>query len=219
MRTLNICLASFYRQSVLAVEDWDLAVEIKKIHFEDDYTLGHETRAPLLGRGKSRVLRVMKEYSIIPRKPNKKYNYHGKSNEIFANLANDPAVQLNAVGIVFSDIFEFKLADGTRIRGCFALKKEPRQILSLIFDYSMTADLVVTTIKRVDLVVSIVSGTLIRENNTGQKVTITALIEKGSYPRCPEPERRPITHMPSGLSEFLNMLFGKEENIIRLERF
>jgi transposase InsO family protein len=61
-------------------------------------------------------------------------------------------MQLHAVGIIFSDICEFTLADQTRIRGCFALKKETRQILSLMFDYRMKADLVLTTIQRIDVV-------------------------------------------------------------------
>jgi hypothetical protein len=61
-------------------------------------------------------------------------------------------MQLHAVGIIFSDICEFTLADQTRIRGCFALKKETRQILSLMFDYRMKADLVVKMIQRIDIV-------------------------------------------------------------------
>lgn len=178
-RTFGIARGSFYYQSVLAVKDKALSVEIERIHEEDDDTLGHKKLASLLDMGKNRVLRVMKKYGIKPRKRSKKYYYPGKSETVFANLANDPEVQLNAVGIVFSDIFEFKLADGTRVRGCFALKKETRQILSLIFDYSMRADLVVTTIKRIDMVDPESIWHTDQGKQYGAGVTIAALLERG----------------------------------------
>jgi putative transposase len=51
------------------------------------------------------------------------------------------------VEVVFSDIFEVSLADGSRVRGCFALWKQTRQIVALTFDYRMQAELVVSTVK------------------------------------------------------------------------
>jgi putative transposase len=161
------------------VKDKCLVEEIEKIHEEEDDTLGHKKLAPLLKVGKNRVLRVMRKYGIKPRKRNNKYHYPGKSDNVFDNLANDPEVQLNAVGILFSDIFEFKLSDGTRVRGCFALKKETRQILSLIFDYSMRADLVVTTINRIDLVDINSIWHSDQGKQYGAEVTVAALLEKG----------------------------------------
>lgn len=178
-RTFNVARGSFYYQSILAEKDKALSVAIEKIHEDEDDTLGHKKLAPLVGAGKNRVLRVMKKYGIRPRKRSKKYHYPGKSETVFNNLANDPEVQLNAVGIVFSDIFEFKLADGTRVRGCFALKKETRQILSLIFDYSMKADLVVTTIKRIDVIDPESIWHTDQGKQYGAGITITALLEKG----------------------------------------
>lgn len=121
----------------------------------------------------------MRKYGIKPRKRSKKYQYAGKSDIVFDNLANDLEIQLTAVGIVFSDIFEFKLADGTRIRGCFALKKETRQILSLIFDYSMRADLVVTTIQRIDTVDPETLWHSDQGKQYGARVTIATLLERG----------------------------------------
>lgn len=171
--------SSFYRQSVLAAKDKKLAVAIEKIHEEEDGTLGHKKLAPMLKTGKNRVLRVMKKYGIKPRKRRNKYYYAGKSDTVFENLANDAEVKLNAIGIVFSDIFEFKLADGTRVRGCFALKKETRQILSLIFDYSMRADLVVTTIKRIDVVDPESIWHTDQGKQYGAGVTVAALLERG----------------------------------------
>lgn len=178
-RTLEVSRGSFYRQSMLSVKDKALSVAIERIHDEEDDTLGHKKLAPLLHTGKNRVLRVMKKYGIRPRKRSKKYYYPGKSETVFNNLANDSEVQLNAVGIVFSDIFEFKLADGTRVRGCFALKKETRQILSLIFDYSMRADLVVTTIQRIDVVDPESIWHTDQGKQYGAGITITALLERG----------------------------------------
>lgn len=164
---------------MLAEKDKALAVEIERIHEEEDDTLGHKKLAPLLGTGKNRVLRVMKKYGIRPRKRSRKYHYGGKSDTVFENLANDVQVQLTAIGIVFSDIFEFKLADGTRVRGCFALKKETRQILSLIFDYSMKADLVVTTIKRIDIVDPESIWHTDQGKQYGAGITVAALLERG----------------------------------------
>lgn len=179
VRTLGISRGSFYRQSIIEQKDKRLAVEIERIHEEEDDTLGHKKLATLLGVGKNKVLRVMKKYGIKPRKRSKKYQYAGKSDTVFDNLANDLQIQLLVPEIVFSDIFEFKLADGTRIRGCFALKKESRQILSLIFDYSMKADLVVTTIERIDSV----EGESLWHSDQGKQygahVTIAILLEKG----------------------------------------
>lgn len=163
----------------MAMKDKRLVEEIEKIHEEEDDTLGHKKLAPLLKVGKNRVLRVMKKYGIKSRKRRNKYYYPGKSDMVFENLANDPEVKLNAIGILFSDIFEFKLADGTRVRGCFALKKETRQILSLIFDYSMRADLVVTTINRIDLVDMNSIWHSDQGKQYGAEVTVAALLEKG----------------------------------------
>jgi hypothetical protein len=49
--------------------------------------------------------------------------------------------------VVFSDILEVKLADGTRVRGCFALRHRTRQVLLIAFDYHMRADLVTDAIE------------------------------------------------------------------------
>lgn len=151
-KTLDIARSTFYKASILEKKDKRLAIEIEKIYEEKDDTLGHKKLAPLLHTGKNRVLRVMKKYGIQARKRKNKYHYPGKSDIVFHNLANDMQIKLSKINIVFSDIFEFKLMDGSRIRGCFALKKQTRQILSLVFDYSMRADLVVTTIKHIHTV-------------------------------------------------------------------
>ena len=62
------------------------------------------------------------------------------------NLLRVPE-QVQGKEIVFSDILEVRLSDGSRVRGCFALRKRPRAILGIAFDYHMRADLVTDTIQ------------------------------------------------------------------------
>lgn len=88
----------------------------------------------------------MKKYNLKPRRKKKKYNYPGRSKNIFNNLTNDEELCIYR-DVIFSDIFEINLYDRSKVRGCFALLKSTRQILSLAFDYRMKADLVVKTIK------------------------------------------------------------------------
>jgi len=141
----------FYYQSKMAVRDKQVAIRIEQLHEELDDTLGHKKLAPLLGMGKNRVWRVMKKYGLKPRMRKKGYHYHGKSTTLQPNLANQEDYKESLDhGIVFSDIFEFRLADSCVVRGCFALLKQTRQVLSLIFDYSIKASLVQATIKAID---------------------------------------------------------------------
>jgi transposase InsO family protein len=179
IRALGIARGSYYRESLLAEKDKKLSVAIEEIYKDDDDTLGHKKLAPLVGAGKNRVLRVMKKYAIMPRKRKNKYNYPGKADKTFENLANDEQIKLSGVTILFSDIFEFKLSDGTKVRGCFALKKETRQILSLLFDYSMRADLVVAVIQRIDFIDLNSIWHSDQGKQYGAEITITALFEKG----------------------------------------
>lgn len=178
-RGLGIARSTFYKESILEWKDKELAVRIEHIHEETDDTLGHKKLAPLLNTGKNRVLRVMKKYGITARKRTNKYHYPGKSNVTFDNLANDELVKLSEINIVFSDIFEFKLMDGSRVRGCFALKKHTRQILSLVFDYSMRADLVVTTIQHIDVVDPESIWHTDQGKQFGAGVTIAVLLKRG----------------------------------------
>jgi putative transposase len=179
VRAVGISRGSFYQQSILEQKDKQLAVAIEQIHEEEDDTLGHKKLAPMLKTGKNRVLRVMKKYAIKPRRRTKRYHYPGKSDVIFTNLANAVFIQLSQINIVFSDIFEFQLVDGSKIRGCFALRKDSRQILSLVFDYSMKAELVVTTIQRIDVVDPESIWHTDQGKQYGASITLSALLEKG----------------------------------------
>lgn len=176
---MEVSRARVYQTSVLEKKDKELSVRIEKVHDELDDTLGHKKLAPMLHTGKNRVLRVMKKYGIKARRRSKKYVYPGKSGIVFDNLANERTIQQMPIDIVFSDIFEFKLVDGSRIRGCFALRKHTRQILSLVFDYSMRAELVVTTIQRIDGIDPNSIWHTDQGKQYGAGITLQALLEKG----------------------------------------
>ena len=105
----------------------------------------HRKLAVLLEMGKNRVKRVMKKYGIAARRKKKHYVYPGKASDIVPNVLREPDTSAETE-VLFSDIFEIHLADRTKVRGCFALRKRTRHCLSLAFDYQMRADLVVSTI-------------------------------------------------------------------------
>jgi putative transposase len=147
-RALEYSRNNYYYKSRKEMPDKQLANKIENQHIEDD-TLGYRKLAILLGVNGKRIRRVMKKYDIKARRKKKHYKYPGKSSKVAANLANDKLVS-QVFEILFSDIFELKLADRTKVRGCFVIHKKTRQVLSLVFDYGMSAELVVSAIKRVD---------------------------------------------------------------------
>jgi len=144
-RVLGIARSSLYAQPKRPKMDKELAVRIEAWHEHDD-TMGHRKLAVLLGTGKNRVQRVMHKYGIATRRKRKKYVYPGKASQVAPNLLRVPE-QIQGKEIVFSDILEVRLADGSRVRGCFALRKRTRAILDMAFDYHMRADLVTDTIQ------------------------------------------------------------------------
>jgi len=176
---LEFSRSHFYYKSKLEEPDKALSVKIEQIHKDEDDTLGHKKIGSMLGIGKNKARRVMKKYGIEPRKRRKKYFYRGKSDKTFENLANEPEIILSDYPIVFSDIFEFALSDQTKVRGCFALHKQTRQILSLAFDYWMKADLVTTTIERIDFTDKNTIWHTDQGKQFGAEVTIDTLLQKG----------------------------------------
>ena len=147
VRALGFARGSLYLQRKRPLKDKQVAVAIEQWHELDD-TLGHRKLAVLLDMGHNRVNRIMHKYGITARRKRKKYVYPGKASERAPNLVKD-LEQNSPSEIVFSDIFEVRLADRTPVRGCFALWKRTRHILAIAFDYRMQADLVVNTIKMV----------------------------------------------------------------------
>lgn len=143
-RVLGIARSSLYIRLKRPTQDKALAVRIEAAHERDD-TMGHRKLAALLGTGKNRVRRVMHKYGIAARRKRKKYVYPGKAAQIAPNKLRE-GTDLTETEVVFSDILEVKLADGARVRGCFALRKRTRQVLGIAFDYHMRADLVTSAI-------------------------------------------------------------------------
>ena len=88
---------------------------------------------------------MMRKYGIAARRKRRKYVYPGKASQVAPNLLRIPE-EVQGKEIVFSDILEVRLSDGSRVRGCFALYKRTRAILEMAFDYHMRADLVTATI-------------------------------------------------------------------------
>lgn len=167
----------------MEAEDKLLANQIIELHEDEDDTLGHKKLASLLGTNKKRVLRVMSKYGIKSRKRSKKYCYQGKSTITQPNLANesDHRESLDQ-GIVFSDMFEFRLLDSSILRGCFALLKQTRQILSLLFDYSMKATLVQATINQMHEQDDLYIWHSDQGKQYGAQATIDLLLKKGLLP-------------------------------------
>ena len=144
-RALSFARSSYYVPHKQAKKDKAVAVAIEAQQEQDD-TLGHRKLAALLHMGKNRIKRVMQKYGLTARRKKKRYVYRGLAAQIAPNLVRELAEDA-ASEVVFSDIFEIQLADGSKVRGCFALWKRTRQILALAFDYQMKAELVVSTVK------------------------------------------------------------------------
>ncbi|GLV53940.1 integrase [Dictyobacter sp. S3.2.2.5] len=144
-RALGIARSSLYLQLKRPQMDKQLVVAIEGWQELDD-TLGHRKLAKLINTGKNRVKRVMHKYGIAARRKKKKYVYPGKATQTAPNLVRDMSEE-DTHQVIFSDIFEVHLADQSRVRGCFALEKQTRQIFGLAFDYHMRADLVTSVIE------------------------------------------------------------------------
>jgi len=168
---------SLYLQRKRPLQDKRVAVAIEQWHELDD-TLGHRKLAVLLGMGKNRVKRIMHKYGITARRKKKRYVYPGKTDQVVPNLVRE-LEQSSPTEVVFSDIFEVRLADGTRVRGCFALWKRTRHILALAFDYRMQAELVVKTIELVPFEVPAAIFHSDQGKQYGAAQTRKLLLEKG----------------------------------------
>lgn len=158
-KALELPRASLYYRSIRPAQDADVATKIRSLHDTYDDTLGHRKLAILLGMNRKRVLRVMKAQGIAARRRKKHYRYGGRSDTRHVNLVRD-VIRADKVGtdtgstaqIAFSDIFEFRLVDSSKVCGCFVLNYRDRQILSLVFDYGMRAELVTTALGRAEFV-------------------------------------------------------------------
>ena len=176
-RALHFARSSYYLPQKQARKDKAVAVAIE-VQQEQDDTLGHRKLAALLHMGKNRIKRVMKKYGLTARRKKKRYVYPGKAAQIAPNLVRELAEEAVSE-VVFSDIFEVQLADGSKVRGCFALWKRTRQILALAFDYRMKAELVVSTVKMLQFSVPGMIWHSDQGSQYGAELTRTALLEHG----------------------------------------
>jgi len=176
-RALNFARSSYYLPRKQAKKDKAVAVAIE-VQQEHDDTLGHRKLAALLHMGKNRIKRVMKKYGLTARRKKKRYVYPGKAAQIAPNLVRELAEDATSE-VVFSDIFEIQLADGSKVRGCFALWKRTRQILALAFDYQMKAELVVSTVKMLRFSVPDMIWHSDQGSQYGAELTRTALARAG----------------------------------------
>jgi putative transposase len=176
-RALGVAHATLYLHSKQAVKDKQVAVAIEQWHELDD-TLGHRKLAVLLGMGHNRVNRIMHKYAITARRKKKRYVYPGKTDQVAPNLVRDLG-QSSTTEVIFSDIFEVRLADGTRVRGCFALWKRTRHILALAFDYGMPASLVIATVNMLTFAVPGAIWHSDQGKQYGAEATRKVLLEQG----------------------------------------
>jgi len=199
-QALGYARNNHYYQSKKAVSDRKLANRIEIEHQEDD-TLGYRKLAALIVTNGKRIRRVMRKYGLKARRKKKKYIYPGKASQVADNLAND-SIAREICEILFSDIFELKLQDGSKIRGCFVIHYKTRQVLSLVFDYGMPAELVVRAIERVDFIDPLTLFHSDQGKQYGAKKTFEALTTKGfiaSMSRAGTPTDNPIAERFVGL--------------------
>jgi putative transposase len=143
-----------------------IADHIRRIYRDDDDTLGAKKLAKQMSRegvagdgplNHKRVARIMQSQAIASRPRKVKYHYPGKTAEPFTNLTRaitNYEIELHPVSeqapeVLRSDILEGRLADGSKIYVTFAWRETTAQILSLVIDWRMKADLVVATLSRI----------------------------------------------------------------------
>lgn len=175
-KALGFSRNSFYIKHKIDCKDKETSDEID-ILYETDDTLGARKLAKILGKDKKSIRRVMNKYGIRARL-NRKYRYHGKGSQVADNLLR--LKDIEKYEIIFSDIFEFRLKDGSKAYCCFMLRKITRQIISFCYSYNIKADLVIETIERVDIE-DIKGANVVMHNDRGKQygamVTVEKLIE------------------------------------------
>lgn len=162
-RTLGFSRHSYYYRPRLPAKDRTLAERIRSIYRDDDDTLGAKKLAKQLSQdgtavNHKRVAKVMRTQDITARPRKAKYTYPGKTAEPFTNLTRamakyqielHPNHELRKPEVFRSDILEGRLADSSKVRVAFAWREATTQILSLVIDWRMQAELIVRTVERI----------------------------------------------------------------------
>lgn len=171
----------FYYDHLIDSKDKEISNQIIQIYQDQDDTLGSRLLAKMLGKSRSTIQRVMKKYDLQPRRKKAKYNYAGRADTTFSNLFLTD-MDLENFEIVFSDIFEFRLLDRSKLYCCFALRKVTRQVISFVYSYHRPAELVIETINHIDLFDLSKTKAIWHTDQGSQygaKVTVAKLLETG----------------------------------------
>lgn len=190
---------SYYYQPKLPGKDAELAERIRGIYRDDDDTLGAKKLAKQMSQetdgaspvNHKRVARVMKTQDIASRAKKAKYRYPGKTAEPFTNLIRaidtyeldlHPTAE-RTPEVLRSDILEGRLADGSKVRIAFAWRQTTAQILSLVIDWRMQAELIVQTLHRIPDVCTThiqdtLGGSVIWHSDQGSQYGSDAVIDE-----------------------------------------
>ncbi len=110
------------------------------------WTIVHWLRCA--GTGKNRIRRVMHTYGIAAQSLREAcMSTEASQPRLCRSQLREEAFEWVGNEVVFSDMLEVKRADGTGVRGCFALRHRTRQVLLIAFDNHMRADLVTDAIE------------------------------------------------------------------------
>lgn len=177
-QAFSLSRSNLYYEDKLPFKDLKLKNRILE-QYEIDDTLGSQKLSALLNTSKNRIIRVMLKYDIKPRRKRPAYRYPGKADDVVENKLLKQEYENHE--ILFSDIFQFRLSDRSKVYGCFVMRKKTRQILSFAYGYGMPAELVSTSIGRVDLGGSLDETEVIFHSDQGTqygaKITIDACLE------------------------------------------
>ena len=176
-KAFGIARGTLYYRATLPAKDKAIFEQII-ILYETDDTLGCRKLANLLGKSKGAIARVMLKYDIKPRRKRPSYKYPGKADDIVNNLLREKDIEDHKV--LFTDLFQFRLADGTKVYCCFIIRKNTRQILAFCYGYGMPATLVTESINRLDLVVDLGRTDFVLHSDQGSqfgaKITVEACL-------------------------------------------
>jgi len=149
-KALGFSRSMFYYSHEIDLKDKYVAEKILEIYVDKDDTLGSRILAKMLNCSRETIQRVMMKYALQARRKRANYKYAGRADKTFDNqLMTDS--DLSSYEIIFSDIFEFRLYDRSKIYCCFALRKKTRQIVSFVYSYHRPAELVIETLNHIDL--------------------------------------------------------------------
>lgn len=162
-RALGFSRHSYYYRPKLPGRDQPFLEQIRRIYAEHDDTLGPKKLAKQIGNetkiatNHKRISRIMRTHEVSARPRKLKYRYPGRAHEPFTNLVRATDIykaEIHPTGeqlpeIFRSDILEGRLADGSKVRVAFAWRQSTAQILSLVIDWRMQAELIVQTLARI----------------------------------------------------------------------